>query len=116
MRSSLGVIVRPRAAVTPSTHREHRSVRADAQRKGEYGNERESGIAPQHAQGETHVLEGRIERVQHVGVARLLFGQRRVPELLLCLLTRISRVHAGGAVVFSAHFDVRFQLRVDLAV
>lgn len=64
----------------PADHREHRRVRADAERERANGHEREPGALAEPTQRCTHVLPHAVDRANPPDVTRLVEGEHDVAE------------------------------------
>src|SRR5690242_14536930 len=97
-------------------HREDGHVRSNAQSERENRDQRETGTAAQHASRIAQILPSGFHPADDIHRASIFFVKSGVAEAALRVVASFLRRHASRHVVGRAHFDVRAQLLVKVAL
>jgi len=97
-------------------HAEDRGVGADAEREREDGDRGESGIFPQHAEGEAEILKRGFNERQAAEFAICFFELRSAAEANARGASGFFWRHATGDVFLRGEFEMRIELVLKFAV
>ena len=110
------IVIRQRTNENGVYNGENRGVGADAEGESEDDDGGETRTAMQQAKRVAKIASGLVEPADDIYVASVFLEESGIAEAFLGFAAGFAGRHSGGEIVCGAHFEMRAQLFVEVAI